>query len=177
MKTIDVVLVDASDREIGLMEKLEAHEKGLLHRAFSVFIYNSEGNMLLQQRADKKYHSGGLWTNACCSHPLPDENVAHAAGRRLLEEMGLTAELEPSFSFIYNARLDNGLVEHEYDHVFVGICNEVPDINPDEVKSFRWMSDEEILREINSSPHNFTAWFHIAFRMLMERKSKALIPC
>lgn len=172
MNQIDVILVDSSDRELGLMEKMEAHLRGELHRAFSVFIYNSKGEMLLQQRADEKYHSGGLWTNACCSHPFPGENVADAALRRLQEEMGVTAELDHFFSFIYHAELDNNLIEHELDHVFVGLSDATPDLNKDEVKAYRWMKEEDILSEMKDYPHNFTAWFLIAFPMLMEKRNK-----
>jgi isopentenyl-diphosphate delta-isomerase len=174
MNQVEVVLVDASDCELGVMEKMEAHVKGVLHRAFSVFIYNSQGQMLLQQRADNKYHSAGLWTNACCSHPFPGEELLDAANRRLSEEMGMTADLLPSFSFIYKAELGNGLTEHEFDHVFVGTTDLLPVINPSEVKSYRWVSEEQIQKEINSAPEHFTAWFLIAFPMLLSEKSKLI---
>jgi isopentenyl-diphosphate delta-isomerase len=174
MSQVEVVLVDASDCELGVMEKMEAHVKGVLHRAFSVFIYNSEGHMLLQQRADDKYHSAGLWTNACCSHPFPGEDLLTAANRRLSEEMGMTADLRASFSFIYKAELGNGLTEHEYDHVFVGNTDQLPAINPAEVKSYRWASEEQIQHEINTTPENFTAWFLIAFPMLLSEKTKLI---
>lgn len=173
MKQIDVVLVDASDRELGVMEKMDAHVQGILHRAFSVFIYNNKGEMLLQQRADAKYHSAGLWTNACCSHPLPGEDLVTAANRRLKEELGIQADLTSVFSFIYRADLENGLIEHEFDHVLVGVCNDDPVLNPDEVKACRWLSDESICKLLEETPENFTAWFKIAFPMLLEKKINA----
>ena len=140
----EVVLVDKHDREIGLMEKIEAHEKALLHRAFSVFIFNENGEMLLQQRAFTKYHSGGLWTNACCSHPRQNEEVMKAAQRRLLEEMGFTTELKKAFSFTYKAAFDNGLTEHEFDHVFIGTYNGVINFNKDEVHQYKYVSIAQI---------------------------------
>src|SRR5690348_5807899 len=115
-----VVLVNEEDQEVGTMEKMEAHRRGVLHRAFSVFIFNKQGEMLLQQRAQEKYHSGGLWTNACCSHPRPGEEVSEGAGRRLVEELGFETELQPVFNFVYKANFENGLIEHEFDHVYFG---------------------------------------------------------
>jgi isopentenyl-diphosphate Delta-isomerase len=174
MKHIEVVLVDTLDRELGVMEKMDAHRQGKLHRAFSVFIYNDKGEMLLQQRADSKYHSAGLWTNACCSHPYPGEDVMVAAGRRLLEEMGVKADLVFFFSFIYHANLENGLIEHEFDHVLLGMSNHNPIIDPDEVKAYRWMSNDDIIKELDCSPDRFTVWFRIAFPMLLNKKINAL---
>jgi isopentenyl-diphosphate Delta-isomerase len=157
-----VVLVDEQDNEIGIAEKLEAHEKGLLHRAFSVFIFNEKGELLLQQRADHKYHSPNLWTNTCCSHPRQGEAVKDAAVRRLKEEMGLSLELEKKFDFIYKAEFDNNLTEHEFDHVFVGNTDQNPILNTEEAKSFKWKSISEIKHDMVLFPYSFTAWFKIA---------------
>lgn len=157
-----VILVDENDKPIGTMGKLEVHQKGLLHRAFSVFIFNDKGEMLLQRRALSKYHSAGLWTNTCCSHPQPNEDTLAAANRRLNEEMGMKAELSHKASFIYKTPFDNSLTEHEFDHVFIGYSNSDPVINPEEVASFKWMSLESIRSEIKTNPENFTSWFKIA---------------
>lgn len=157
-----VVLVDENDVELGLMEKMEAHEKGVLHRAFSIFIFNTRGEMLLQQRALSKYHSGGLWTNACCSHPRAGEAVEMAAKRRLLEEMGLTTPLTLKTSFIYKASFDNALTEHEFDYIFTGSSDSTPQINSQEVETFKWMRVEDIHADIDLHPSNYTAWFIIA---------------
>lgn len=156
-----VVLVDRDDNHIGLMEKLEAHEKGLLHRAFSVLLFNDKKELLLQQRAFDKYHCGGLWTNTCCSHPLPGEDVADAALRRLKEEMGIECDLHKSFDFIYKAEFGNGLTEHEYDHVFFGLFSGDPVINPDEVADWKYMSLSAIKKDIADYPQNYTPWFKI----------------
>lgn len=157
----EVILVDENDREIGLMEKLEAHEKALLHRAFSVFVFNAKGELLLQQRALHKYHSGGLWTNTCCSHPRKGEQVIDSAHRRLMEEMGFDCALELKHKFIYKAPFSNGLTEHELDYIFTGEFNEDFQPNPDEVASSRWIKMEELQQEILESPENFTVWFRI----------------
>ncbi len=157
-----VILVDEQDIVVGEMEKLEAHQKGLLHRAFSVFIFNDAGQLLLQQRALSKYHSAGLWTNTCCSHPRPNEDTLTAAGRRLNEEMGLEAELEHKNFLIYKTKFENGLFEHEYDHIFIGKTNEQPKINKNEVEKYEWMSPTEIKEKINSHPEQFTVWFKMA---------------
>ena len=133
---IEVILVDENDVQTGTMEKMEAHRQGLLHRAFSIFIFNSNGEFLLQQRAPGKYHNGNLWTNTCCSHPLPGENILEAANRRLSEEMGFTTKLSPAFTFIYNAKFDNGLTEHEFDHVFTGIYDGEIKIDAAEVNDY-----------------------------------------
>jgi len=158
-----VVLVNEQDKELGFMEKMEAHEKALLHRAFSVFIFNAKGEMLLQQRALGKYHSGGLWTNSCCSHPKPGELVDAAAVRRLKEEMGFETGLNKVFDFIYKAPFLNGLTEHEFDHVFVGEYEGpvLPDRN--EVESYAYRSMEYITERLQEDPASFTAWFQIAF--------------
>lgn len=161
-----VVLVDASDARTGTAPKLEAHRRGLLHRAFSVFLYDASGRMLLQQRALGKYHSGGLWSNTCCSHPRPGEDTAAAAARRLREEMGIGCPLEPAFEFVYRARLPGGLVEHELDHVFVGRFDGVPAPDPREVAAWRWAEVEEVRAEQASAPERFSVWFRVAFERL-----------
>lgn len=161
-----LVLVDENDIEVGVMEKMEAHRRGILHRAFSVFIFTEKGQMLLQKRASTKYHSGGLWTNTCCSHPRPDEDLLMAAKRRLQEEMGLSCDLNHSFSFVYKCELDNDLQEHELDHVFIGVTNETPTLNLDEVEDFRYISEQELKKEIADAPHLFTEWFKIALPKL-----------
>lgn len=168
----EVVLVDEHDREIGLMEKIEAHEKALLHRAFSVFIFNENGEMLLQQRAFTKYHSGGLWTNACCSHPRQNEEVMQAAQRRLQEEMGFTTELKKAFSFTYKAAFDNGLTEHEFDHVFIGTYNGVINFNKDEVHRYKYVSIAQIENMLALNPPDYTVWFKIAFEKVKEWMEK-----
>jgi isopentenyl-diphosphate Delta-isomerase len=159
----EVVLVDENDVAIGSMDKMQAHEKGLLHRAFSVFIFNGRGEMLLQQRADKKYHSGGLWTNACCSHPAPGEDTAEAAVRRLKEELGFTTSLKKAFSFTYRTDFENGLTENEFDHVFTGMYEGEIVADTDEVKNYRFASMIEIGNLMQKEPEKFTSWFVIAF--------------
>lgn len=161
--TEHVILVDAQDRELGLMEKLEAHQKGLLHRAFSIFILNEKKELLLQKRAYTKYHSGGLWTNTCCSHPRKGEDIEDAAHRRLIEEMGFDCALNKIFDFTYMAEFEDGLKEHEFDHVFIGYYNKDPDINPLEVAEFKWMSLEDIQKDLSQNPEKYTAWFRIVF--------------
>ena len=158
-----VILVNEQDMEIGLMPKLEAHEKGLLHRAFSVFIFNTKGEILLQQRALNKYHSAGRWTNTCCSHPRHGEEIHEAAKRRLMEEMGLETDLTHLFSFVYKEPFENGLTEHEYDHVFAGVANETPVIDPEEAAGWRYASLEEIEAEIKKDPHSFSVWFKASY--------------
>ena len=157
----EVILVDENDNEIGLMEKMEAHEKALLHRAFSVFVFNKKGELLLQQRALHKYHSGSLWTNTCCSHPRKGEQVIQSAHRRLMEEMGFDCELELKHKFIYKAPFTNGLTEHELDYIFTGEYEVAPNPNPDEVASFRWIEMAQLQKEIEEHPENFTVWFRI----------------
>ncbi len=158
-----VILVDENDIQLGLMEKIEAHEKALLHRAFSVFIFNDKGELMLQQRALHKYHSPGLWTNTCCSHQRDGESNIEAGKRRLQEEMGFTVELTETTSFIYKAPFDNGLTEHEYDHVMLGNYNDEPEINLDEVASWKWMPLPEVKDDIALNPHLYTEWFKIIF--------------
>ena len=159
--TDQVVLVNENDVEIGLMPKLEAHQKGVLHRAFSVFIYNSKGEMLLQQRAFGKYHSEGLWSNTCCSHPLPEESAHHGAVRRLSEEMGITADLQFLFTFQYCATLENGLTEHELDHVFYGFSDDMPHINTAEANDYKYMKPADIQSDMQQNPDSYTEWFKI----------------
>lgn len=162
-----VILVDENDVAIGLMEKMEAHEKALLHRAFSVFIFNTKGEILVQQRALRKYHSGGLWTNTCCSHPRPNESTLQAAQRRLYEEMGFETELNKAFDFIYKAEFSNGLTEHEFDHVYVGTYEGLIEANFDEVENYAYRSIPLIQAFMDKHPDFFTEWFLIAFPKLI----------
>jgi len=160
-----VILVNEQDEPIGLMEKMEAHEKGVLHRAFSILIFNSNGEMLLQQRALSKYHSPGLWTNACCSHPRDGETVLEAANRRLSEEMGMQTDLTILTHFIYKADFDNGLTEHELDYVLRGITNDSPLINQEEVHDYRWINTADLSQWVKTSPSDFTVWFLELFKL------------
>ena len=160
-----VILVDEKDTNIGVMEKLEAHRKGVLHRAFSILLFDNKGNILLQQRAHEKYHSAGLWTNTCCSHPRPDENLSDATSRRLQEEMGIHTSLDFRYKFIYKAELGN-LIEHEYDHVFTGSFEGTPNINPVEVADWKFMRPAEILEDISQHPSRYSAWFQMIMRQL-----------
>ena len=168
----NVILVDTDDNPIGEMEKLEAHRKALLHRAISVFITNSKGEWLLQQRALGKYHSNGLWTNTCCSHPYPDETSIEAANRRLMEEMGMEASLQQVFTFIYKEELDNQLTEHELDHVFIGVSNEEPEVNNEEVLNWKYVKFDELKRDVTTNPKKYTVWF----KKIFERVEKHLNP-
>lgn len=158
-----VILVNEKDEQIGLMEKIEAHEKALLHRAFSVFVFNDNKELMIQQRAFSKYHSPGLWTNTCCSHQREGETNVEAGRRRLMEEMGFTTDLQDTISFIYKAPFDNGLTEHEYDHILVGSFNAEPDPNPDEVAAWKWVSLEDLKKDMKLNPHIYTEWFKIIF--------------
>lgn len=167
-----VVLVDKDDNEIGVMEKMIAHERGELHRAFSVFIFNSKGELLLQKRNSKKYHSGGLWSNTCCSHPRPDELVHIAASRRLDEEMGMEAPLFPAFSFVYKSQLDNNLTEHELDHVFFGYSNHHPIINNEEVEDYKYVDPYLLKHEISINPEAYTTWLKICLDNLINHIQK-----
>jgi isopentenyl-diphosphate Delta-isomerase len=163
-----VILVNENDEEVGVMEKMQAHEKALLHRAFSVFIFNTEGQMLLQQRAARKYHSPNLWTNACCSHPRPGEKTLDAAQRRLQEELGFATELQGVFEFTYKAPFDNGLTEHEFDHVYTGTYNGIIKPNTNEVLDYCFKSMEDIQQSLQSHPHKYTVWFAIAFPRILD---------
>lgn len=166
-----VILVNENDEPIGLMPKMEAHRKGRLHRAFSVFVFNDRGELMLQKRALHKYHSPGLWTNTCCSHQREGETSLEAADRRLKEEMGFSTKLSEATSFIYKAVFDNGLTEHEFDHVLVGNYNNEPDINPDEVAEWKWMAVDDVRIDMNIHPENYTAWFKIIFDKFYEHLS------
>ena len=163
MKTQEVILVTEKDEVIGTIEKMQAHEQGLLHRAFSVFIFDNKGRMLLQQRALQKYHGAQLWSNACCSHPYPDEEVEVAALRRLKEEMGFSTTLKKLFEFVYRAEVENNLVEHEYDHVFAGTYEGVITINTNEVGDYCYEEMHRIKQDLKEQPGKFTTWFRIAF--------------
>ncbi len=163
-----VILVNETDQQTGVMEKMEAHEKALLHRAISIFIFNKKGEMLLQQRAKKKYHSGGLWTNACCSHPRPGEEIYNAANRRLKEEMGFITNLNKVFHFTYKTAFSNGLTEHEFDHVFTGEYDGDILPNENEVGDYCYKTMDEIMADINARPQQYTSWFIIAFPKVME---------
>ncbi len=156
-----VILVDEADRETGTMEKMEAHRKGILHRAFSILLFNSKGELLLQKRATKKYHSGGLWTNTCCSHPHPGEDIINAANRKLKQEMGISLYPEFAFKFIYNTPLDHGLIEHEYDHVLIGQFDGEPEINPEEVEDWKFINLASLRKSIQERPEMYTYWFKV----------------
>jgi isopentenyl-diphosphate delta-isomerase len=156
----EVILVNELDEVIGSMEKMEAHRKGILHRAFSVFIFNRKGQLLLQKRAAHKYHSAGLWSNTCCSHPRPEETIEAAAGRRLMEEMGMQCDLNIAGSLIYKAELDKGLTEHEYDYILKGITDELPQINTEEVSNYKYVSMKELKEDMQLNPGQFTFWLH-----------------
>lgn len=159
VKVNKVVLVDENDRVVGEMEKMQAHKRARLHRAVSVFIVNSRKEWLLQKRADEKYHSAGLWSNTSCTHPLKDEDSEICAKRRLKEEMGIDAELQYVFNFIYRAELNNALCEHELDHVYIGMTDEKPEVNPDEVSEWKYVSYDELKRDLKDHPERYTAWF------------------
>jgi isopentenyl-diphosphate delta-isomerase len=163
-----LILVNEHDEAIGTMEKMEAHRRALLHRAFSVFVFNNQAQLLLQQRANDKYHCGGMWTNTCCSHPRPNEETLAAASRRLQEEMGFTTPLKKVFDFVYKAPFSNGLTEYEFDHVFVGYYDGPIEANPAEVADYKYLEVDEIHRLITQQPQVFTPWFQIAFPKLMD---------
>lgn len=157
----EVILVNKQDQAIGTMEKLEAHRQGMLHRAFSILIFNSNAKLLIHRRALGKYHSAGLWSNTCCSHPLPSETIIEAGVRRLREEMGMETSLAPLFSFIYRAELENNLIEHELDHILIGFSDQEPKANPDEVCDYKWVSLHELEGQMEQNPQDFTAWFKL----------------
>jgi len=159
----EVILVDENDNTIGTMEKMEVHEKGILHRAFSVFVLNNKNELLIQRRAESKYHSAGLWTNTCCSHQRIGESSIQAGQRRLFEEMGFRTSLQKLFSFIYKTSFDNGLIEHEFDHVLLGFSNDKPKINSSEVDDYKWVSLELLNEDLALRPEKYTAWFLIIF--------------
>jgi isopentenyl-diphosphate delta-isomerase len=168
-----VVLVDEKDQKIGLMEKIEAHEKALLHRAFSVFIFNEKGELMLQQRAASKYHSPLLWTNTCCSHQRDGESNIEAGRRRLQEEMGFVTDITEVFSFIYKAPFDNGLTEHEFDHVMIGRYDKAPELNTEEAEAYKWMKMEDVKQDIEVNPSIYTAWFKIIFEKSYKKLTHA----
>lgn len=163
MKEEKVILVNENDEQVGTMAKLEAHEKGVLHRAFSVFVFNDSNELMIQKRASHKYHSPNLWTNTCCSHQRVGENNIEAGRRRLQEEMGFDTELKDTISFIYKAPFDNGLTEHEFDHILVGHYHHEPKINPDEVSDWKWMSLDNVKDDMQVHPELYTEWFKIIF--------------
>lgn len=164
-----VVLVDENDKSIAEMEKLAAHKYGYLHRAFSVFIFNNMGELLLQQRAKHKYHGAGLWTNTCCSHPQWKDDINSSAIERLNYEMGINCSLKMIYSFIYNEQVENNLTEHEFDYVFVGYSDQTPVINKNEVQDYKWMNVDEILSDIKNNPLHYTVWFKQAFPELLSK--------
>ena len=172
MKRNNVVLVDENDNAIAEMEKLLAHEQGCLHRAFSVFIFNDKRRLLLQQRASHKYHGAGLWTNTCCSHPQWKEDVNSSAMERLNYEMGLQCDLKWIYSFIYNEQVENNLIEHELDYVFIGYSNQDPVLNKDEVQDYKWIYIDEILSDIKNNPSHYTIWLKQAFPELLSKINK-----
>lgn len=163
MQKEKVILVDEWDQEIGIEEKVKVHREGKLHRAFSIFVLNSAGKLLLQKRAKTKYHSGGLWTNTCCSHPRPEESIADAAHRRLQEEMGFDCELRKIFSFTYNAKLDNDVYENEYDHVLLGTYDGEPRPSREEVDDWKWIDLDELREDLRENPDRYTYWLRICF--------------
>lgn len=163
-----VILVDENDQEVGKMEKMQAHVEAKLHRAFSVFIFNTKGELLIQQRAFSKYHTPGLWTNTCCSHPRPSETTSDAAHRRMVEEMGFDCDFEEVFNFLYKAKFTNELTEHEIDHVFIGFSDTLPVINREEVEDYHYADMKILAKEIKDKPDNFTIWFRIAFDRVRE---------
>ncbi|MBT0730720.1 isopentenyl-diphosphate Delta-isomerase [Rosenbergiella nectarea] len=169
MENIDVILVDEHDNPLGQMEKLEAHRQGRLHRAITVYIFNTEQQLMLQQRAFSKYHCGGLWSNTCCGHPFPNESTQQAAERRLDEEMGLKLSLKKITQTYYNLPVTDGLVEHEFGHIFTGYTDQLPQLNPEEAENYRFASLSEIEQELVSSPEHFTPWFKTTFPMLAKQ--------
>ncbi|MEX1191123.1 MAG: isopentenyl-diphosphate Delta-isomerase [Brumimicrobium sp.] len=174
MERNEVVLVNENDEVIGTMEKLQAHKMGLLHRAFSVFTFNKKDEMLIHRRAVDKYHCGGLWSNTCCSHPFLDETPIDGAKRRLNEEMGFTCELSFVDSFIYKVALDNGLIEYEFDHIFVGKYDDVPNPNPTEVGEWKYISINQLLKEMDTNPNAFTYWFKKIIKERISNIQKAI---
>ena len=172
MERNKVVLVNTEDEALEEMDKMEAHVQGILHRAFSVFIFNQKGDMLIHQRATNKYHGADLWTNACCSHPQWGEDVRQSALDRLEYEMGLKCDIKKAFSFLYKTSVENNLTEHEFDHVFVGYTDENPNPNPEEVQNYQWISPEKLQEQIKAQPQLFTYWFRMALPKVLEEISR-----
>src|SRR5690606_9896274 len=172
MEEEKVILVNEKDEQIGLMPKMEAHEKALLHRAFSVFVFNEKNELMIQQRAFEKYHSPGLWTNTCCSHQREGESNVEAGKRRLQEEMGFVTDLKDTVSFIYKAPFDNGLTEHEFDHILVGYYDGEPNLNPEEVSDWKWMTLEDLKMDMEKQPQLYTEWFKIIFENYYKHSSQ-----
>ena len=168
----EVILVDEQDQQIGAMEKMEAHKQGKLHRAFSVFVFNSNGDLLLQKRNKDKYHSGGKWTNTCCSHPKPEETTEEGAHRRLHEEMGMACELDYVFNFLYRADLDNELIEHELDHVFFGTSDRQPILNPLEAEDFKYINLKKLQVDMAKNPAAYTEWLKICLPYVIDHHQK-----
>lgn len=167
------MLIDENDIQVGTGEKMDVHQKGLLHRAFSILVFNSKGELMLQLRAKNKYHSGGLWTNTCCSHPRPGDEVMPAAHRRLNEEMGFDTKLEEKFSFVYKVNFENRLFEHELDHVLVGYYEGEPRINPEEADGWKWVNFEAVKEDAMDNPQNYTYWFKELLKIM---KEKSFVP-
>ena len=172
MQQENVVLVDSNNNKLGLMPKMEAHIKGILHRAFSVIIFNNNGDIMLQKRARTKYHTPGLWSNTCCSHQRDNEDNITAGKRRLYEEMGFTTQLQNFDSFIYKVSFSNGLIEHEFDHILTGVYNGIPNLNKKEVDQWKWVSIDYLYHDINNNPDNYTAWFKIIINKYSESLKK-----
>ena len=168
MPVIEVILVDQDDNPTGKMEKLEVHQKGLMHRAVTVYVFNARGELLLQRRAENKYHCGGLWSNTCCGHPFPGETTQHAAERRLREEMGISLALNPAFEISYKLALDNGLTEHEYGHIFFGMTDALPELNPQEADAWRYSSLAKVQLEIAANAERFTPWFLYTIQKVLD---------
>jgi isopentenyl-diphosphate delta-isomerase len=175
-----LVLVDETDRELGTDEKLAVHVRGVLHRAFSIYLFNSKGQLLLTRRAAGKYHSGGLWTNTCCGHPRPGEAIHSAARRRLREETGIDCELSRGFQFIYRAELAGGLIEHELDHVFVGTYEGEPDLDPNEADAYEWVEPQALVRDVKARPQKYSVWMALSLNKALEfertRRIEAGLP-
>ena len=169
-----VIHVDENDSVLGYVPKLQAHQEGLLHRAVSILLFNEKGEWLLQKRADHKYHSGGLWSNTCCSHPYPEEEVQTAAERRLFEEMGISCSLKKMYSFIYRAELDNDLTEHEIDHLFFGKYEGAPILNPEEVSDWKFITLKDLEKDLLDNPENYTQWFKLIFSRVKSKYHKEI---
>ncbi len=165
---MDVILVDENDTQIGVEEKIKTHQQAKLHRGFSVFIFNSKNMLLLQKRAMNKYHSPGLWTNTCCSHPRPNENLKQEAELRLKKEMGINCDLKKMFTFIYKEKFDNGLTEHEFDHVFFGRCENDPEPDPNEASDWKWVSLDDLKQDVNENPDKYSAWLKTCLNQVIE---------